>query len=280
MRPVAANLLLALLASCGREDPPPPPPPSPSPPPEPALPPTAGVPYPEWSEVDDEKFLPLPGAEIPTLRWDFAAGRRAAYDFSQTLAQRSEYLLDGKSTVLESRERNRGTFDVAAGKDRTALVRIRIETEEQVVNGQPAPKEKSVASLCEAILKEDGSAEVKQEKGRADARLFFEAILRIGAGRKGFDDGAVETRAAGRFKVERFDCVRLETEFEFKSKKPSEEAILRGRSVGYFAPAEGRLVRSSTAAVTSTRRNERNSKGEWVTTKIDATTLMRLKPLE
>jgi hypothetical protein len=273
------SLLLALLASCGREEPSPPPAPPP-PPPEPALPAPAALSFPDWSEVDDEKVPALPPAETGPLRWNFAAGRRAAYDFSQTLSQRAEYVLEGQGTSIDSRERNRGTFDLVAGKDRTALVRIRIETEEQVVNDRPVPLEESAPSLCDAILQEGGAAEIKQQKGRADGRLFFEAILRVAAGRKDFQDGAVETRAAGRFKIERHECVRLETEFEFRSKKPSEEALLRGRSIGYFAPSEGRFIRSSTAAVTSTRRNDRNAKGDWVTTQIDARTSMRLRALE
>jgi hypothetical protein len=275
-------LLAAWLGACGPE-PPPPPPPAPTPPPEPTLPPVADLRFPDWEEADAETFLALPPAAAAATRWDFQAGRRYAYDYAQVLNQRREDVLRETSQALVLRERNRGTFEFVAGRDRSAYAYLRIETEEQVVNDLPVPKnpaDPDVASIAEAVLREDAAFDIKKQRGRADMRLFFEAILRVEPGEKAFADGFVRTRAAGRFKVERYECVRLETEFEFTARKPSEAALLRGRSVGYFAPAEGRFVRSSTSVGTSTRKNEKNQQGAWVATKIDATTTIALRLLE
>jgi hypothetical protein len=247
----------------------------------PALPETADLKLPDWAEAEPERFPAVEGGAGPA-GWSFGPGVSFTYDFSQVLNQRAEYLWEGQSRVLDSRERNRGAFGFTALPDRRASVQVRIETEEQVINGEPVrrndPTDKEIASVAEALVSEDGAGEIRRQKGRADLRLFFDAILRVAPGDKVFADGYVRTKAAGRVKVERFEALRLETEFEFRSQKPSESALLRGRAVGHLA--EGRLVRCSAAVATSTRKVERNAQGIWVTSKIDATTTLLLRLLD
>jgi len=283
---ILSIILIVSLQACGKGPPPPPaPPPSPA---EPALPPLADLKFPEWSEAEPEEFTILPAAGPVTPAWNFKPGRRYAYDYAQVLNQRSDYRVGETSNVRVLRQRNRGTFEFVAGRDRSAFAYLRIETEEQVVNDLPvpkSPKDPDVTSLAEAILKEDGAYDIKKQRGQADMRLFFEAILRLGPGEKIFSDGSARTSVAGRFKVGRYECLRIESEFEFTARKPSDAALLRGRAVGFFDPAEGRFVRSSTAVSTSTRKNElrrdeEDKKDVWLTTVTEATTTIRLQLLE
>src|SRR5688572_7207701 len=124
MRLAGVSLFLAAVwfAGCSKEEPPaPPPPPPPAAPPQPALPPLGDVQFRDWSEVDDDKFIDLPQpAAPPELKWDFSAGQRHGYDFSETISQRMLQEANGQRAQNRSREKNRGVYEFAAGRDRTA----------------------------------------------------------------------------------------------------------------------------------------------------------------
>jgi len=140
MRRGGISLVLALLLGCSKEAPvsvptPPAPKQTPPAPPEPALPPLADLKLRDWAEVDEETFLKLPDpATPPVLKWDFAPGQRHGYDFSETLTQRIERTAGDRKMVDQSRERNRGVFEFAAQRDRTALTLMKIQTQEAYLN--------------------------------------------------------------------------------------------------------------------------------------------------
>jgi hypothetical protein len=287
--PLWPILFIFSLAACGKEPPPALPPPPPSPPipapgPEPELPPLADVKFPEWTEADDEKFLELPSPKTPaTLQWDFSPGQRFGYEMSQSLTQRVENRKGGKSGAIQARDRNRGTLEFIAGKDRTALVFIKIHTEEAFRGEVQIPREeleKSPPSKIEAIAKEDGTAEIKKPPDRADAAFYFDTLLALGNGERKMKDGWIRTRAAGFAKVGRYECARLESEFEFSPKAGSGATLQRGRTIAYFALAERRFVRASTAVVTSSRLKALDKDGSWAVALGDSVTRIRVSLLE
>jgi len=286
-RTSALLLLLVLAFGCSKEDPPAPPPPPPvekPAPPEPPLPPLAELSHRDWAEVDDEKFLELPApSPAPELKWDFAAGQRYGYDFGETLSQRLERQANGKQAVTRGREKNRGVFEFAAGRDRTALAVSKIQTQEIWMNDQPVDREKfakRAPSVAECVVTEDGAAESKSEKGRADARMYFQSLFALQPGARDLAPGKITTRVAGYRKVERYDCARIESEFEITTDKPSEKMLLRGRVIGYFALAERKFVRASAAVATSSRGNALSKEGVWITSSLDAVTTYRAKLLD
>src|SRR5258708_4322928 len=124
MRRAGISLILPLLLGCSKEEPPnpaPPPPPPAQAPPEPVLPALAEVRFRDWSEVGEEQFLKLPDpASAPDFKWDFTPGRRYGYDFSETLTQRIERSAGGRKASSTPRAKNRGVFEFAAQRDRTA----------------------------------------------------------------------------------------------------------------------------------------------------------------
>jgi hypothetical protein len=277
--------LCVFLLSCGKELPPAPPPPPKAPSaPEPELPPVADVHFPEWTEVDDEKFLELPKpAKPPLLQWDFSEGRRFGYEAVQTVTQRVEGRKGDKSGEIQARDRNRGTFEFIAGKDRTAMVLIRFHTEEAFRNDVQASREelsKSPPTKIDALAREDGTAEIKKPPGRDDYLFYFDALLAVGDGERKLKDGWIRTRQAGFVKVERYSCVRLESEFEFAPKIPMGATLMRGRTIAYFALDERRFVRASSRVATSTRTKMQDRDGGWVVSKTDSVTSLRLKLLE
>ena len=280
------SLCGCFLSSCGKEPPPPPPPPPPAPAiPQPELPPVADATFPDWNEVEDETFLELPKpATLDPLRWNFAKGERFGYEFTQTHQSRMESRSGGTTGMFQARERSRGTFEFIAGKDRTALVFLKFHTEEAFRDGVPAPREaieKAPQSKFEAIAKEDGSAEIVKPPGRSDATFFFDALLTLGDGERKLKDGWVRTKSAGFAKVGRYDCVRLESEFEFAPTSGLGATLQRGRTVAWFAPRERRFVRASTVAITSTRTKARSPEGgAWIVTLVDSRTLLRAKLLD
>jgi len=273
-----------LLFSCGKEPPPAPPPPKAPLQPEPDLPPVADVSFPDWAEVDEGKFLELPRpAEAPVLRWDFSPGRRFGYEAVQTITQRIENHKGAQSGTMQARDRNRGTFEFIAGQDRTAIVLIRIHTEEAFRNDVQASREeiaKSPATKIEAAAKEDGTAEIRKPPGRDDYLFFFDALLALVDGERKLKDGWVRTRVAGFAKVERYECVRLESEFEFTPKIPLGATLMRGRTIAWFALHERRFVRASSVIATSTRSKTKDQDGAWIVSKTDSSTILRLKLLE
>ncbi len=276
-----------LLFSCGKEPPSPPKPPV-APPrvqePEPGLPALAEVKFPEWSEVEDEAFLDLPRpAALEPLRWNFGPGERFGYEFTQTHQTRMESRSGGKTGMFQARERSRGTFEFIAGKDRTALVFLKFHTEESIRDGVPAPHEaieKAPHSKYEAIAKEDGTAEIMKPPGRADAAFFFDALLALGDGERKLKDGWVRTKAAGFAKVGRYECVRLESEFEFAPSSKLGATLQRGRTVAWFAPRERRFARASAVVASSTRTMAQDKDGTWIVTLVDSSTLLRAKLLD
>ena len=281
-------LLLALAFGCSKEDPPKPPPPPPPvenpAPPEPPLPALAEVAFRDWAEVDDEKFLELPAPSAPPeLKWDFSMGKRYGYDFSETLSQRLERQANGKRALNTAREKNRGVFEFAAGRDRTALSVSKIHTHEASLNDQPLAREsfaKKPPSVSECLVSEDGTAESKSAKGLADARMYFQSLFALQPGQRDLAPGKITTRIAGYAKLQRFDCARIESEFEISTDKPSEKLLLRGRVIGYFAIAERKFVRASAAVATSSRGNALSKDGVWITSSLDAVTTYRVRLLD
>lgn len=275
-----------LVAGCSKEQPPPPPAPiAPKPSvPEPALPPLGTVNFRDWGDIDEEQYLSLPlPPSPPALKWDFAPGHREAYTFSESLTQRMERESEGKRALNTSREKNKGFFEFVAGRDRTALGTAKIQTQEASLNDQviaPESFAKRPPSVCECIVSEDGQTEVKSAKGLVDARIYVQSLFALQPGTRELKPGTITTRLAGAFKVERYDCVRLESEFEIATQKPSERLLLRGRVVSYFALAERKFIRASASVATSSRTNARSKEGPWITSSLDAVTTYRVKLLQ
>lgn len=288
MRRGRISLFLAalLVAGCSKEDPPSPPPPPPAKPapPEPALPALGEVRFRDWDEVDDEKFLELTAPDpAPALKWDFSPDKRYGYDFAETVSQRTHQEANGKQATNNAREKNRGLFDFACGRDRTALSIAKIQTQEAFLNDQLIDREsyaKKPASTLECVIAEDGTPDFKQPKGTVDARMYYQSLFALQPGTRPLSSGKITTRLAGFRKVGRYECARLESEFEILNEAPSAKLLLRGRVVGYFAVAERKFIRTSAVLATSSRANVLAEKGFWVTNSIDSVTSSRVRYLE
>lgn len=280
-----ACVLVAGAAGCGNDAPPPPqpaPPPAPQGP-EPELPPLGPARLPEWAEVDGETppEIPAPAAAAP-LRWSFSEGRRYAYQFSQVLEQVDETAVAGKASTVRSRDRNRGAFEFVADFENTAKAALRIHTEESVIDGRSASREELAQrppSAFECTVKEDGAAQVRRVSGQADAQIFFDVLLALGEGEKALKNGRVVTRLAGYRKLGRYECARLETEFELAPENASGKSLMRGRTVAYFALRERCFVRAATSVSVSLRSKGRTAKGDWATRAVDSRTSFRLELL-
>jgi hypothetical protein len=285
MRLARASVLLVLFLGCTPEDPPaPPPPPAVAPPTAPTLPPLGEVKFREWSEVDDETFLALPAPAATTeFKWDFTLGNRFGYSFTESLSQRMEREANGKKALNTARERNSGVFEFVAGRDRTALAGSKIQTQEASVNDQPIARESFAtkpASVSECIVTEEGGVESRRKEGLADSRMYFQSLFALQPGKHDLSPGTITTRIGGYNKVGRYECARLESEFEILTEKPSERLLLRGRVIGYFALAERRFVRASAAVATSSRGNALSKEDVWITSSLDAVTRYRVRLLE
>jgi hypothetical protein len=290
MRRAGISVLLALLLGCSKQPGTPPappvspPPPAPPAPPEPPLPPLGEVRFRDWAEVEEDTFLKLPDpAETPDLKWNFSPGRRVGYDFSETLNQRIERRAGDRAASYTSHEKNRGAFEFAAGRDRTAMAMMKIQTVEAFINDRRVPQDpekKNKGSVSECVISEDGATDPVKEKGLADARLYFEALFSVRLGTRELTPGRITTKLAGYYKVGRYECARLESEFELAAEKPSERHLIRGRVVGFFAPAERKFVRASAAVASSTRANALAKENVWSTSLMDAVTHFRVKLIE
>lgn len=276
------------LSACGKEAPAPPPAPAAPAPvqvgPEPMLPPVANVAFPAWETIEDETFLALPKpAKAPELKWDFSPGQRFGHEVTQTITQRIEQQRAEKVVSMDARDRNRGTFEFVAGKDKTALVVLKFHTEEAFRNGIAATRQeldKNPPSRFDAIAKEEGTAEIKKPPDRADALFFFDAVLALAEGERTLKDGWVRTKTAGFAKVGRYECVRLESEYEFAPKAGLGTTLQRGRTVAWFALAERRFIRATSTVLTSTRTKARDKEGAWVVSKVDSSSTLRIKLVE
>jgi len=287
MRRGGISLVLVLLLGCSKDVPvpaPPPPKQAPPAPPEPALPPLSDLKLRDWAEVDEETFLKLPDPPTPpVLRWEFSPGKRYGYDFSETLTQRIERVAGERRVVDRSRERNRGVFEFAAKPDRTALTLMKIQTQEAYLNDKllvQDPDKKRQGSVSECVVGEDGVTEPIKEKGLADARMYLQSLFALKPGTGDLEPGRITTKPAGWYKVGRYECVRLESEFEVASEKPSLRHVLKGRVVGYFALPERKFIRASAAVASSTRANALAKENLWVTSILDAVTTYRVTFLE
>ncbi|HZE98049.1 MAG TPA: hypothetical protein VE981_13550 [Planctomycetota bacterium] len=288
MRRAGISLALALLLGCGKEPPPPAPPAPPVKPvpPEPPLPPLAEVRLRDWSDVEEETFLQLPDPTSPPgLKWDFSSGKRYGYDFSETLNQKIERRAGDRKASYGSREKNRGVFEFAAGRDRTALAMMKIQTVEAYINDTAVPrdsedKQKPQGSVSECVVSEDGTTDEVKAKGLADSRLYLQSLFSLQTGTHELVPGRISTRRAGYFKVGRYECVRLESEFEMAGEKPSERHLLRGRVVSFFSFEERKFIRASASVSSSTRANALAKEGIWSTSLMDAVTHYRVKFLE
>ena len=281
----AACVLLLLLAACEPARPPPAPPPPPPPPqvPEPALPPLADVAFPAWEEVEPETHPRLPAADAP-LRWSFPEGRRFGYAFDQTVRQVTTAAQGERSGSMTGRDRNGGTFEMVGRGKGVAGVLVSIESREAFRDDKAVSVEElrqKGPSKFEAELREDGGASIKKLGEGSDAALFFDLLLALREGTRTLEGGAVvTTRIAGRRKVGRHECARLETEIEMEAPTAGGRRRMRGRAVGYFDPAEGRFIRASAAVSASQRQNGKDKLGGWVTQSIDSRTSFRVELLQ
>ncbi|HVR86747.1 MAG TPA: hypothetical protein VMU54_20660, partial [Planctomycetota bacterium] len=281
------SLVLALLLGCSKEPPAkpvPPPPPTVPVPPEPPLPALAEVQFRDWSEVDEQQFLELPDpASPPQFLWDFTPGLRYGYEFSETLNQRIERSAGDRKASYTSREKNRGVFEFAAGRDRTAMTLMKIQTVEAFINDARVPQDpekKNQGSVSECVVSEDGTTEPIKAKGLADSRLYLQSLFSVTPGTHELTPGRITTKTAGYYKVGRYECARLESEFEMASEKPSERYLLRGRVVSYFALAERKFIRASAAVGSSSRVNALAKENIWSSSVMDASTQYRVRFLE
>jgi len=251
----------------------------------PALPPLGDVQFREWGEVDDEKFIDLPApASAPiNLKWDFSPDKRYGYTFTESLSQRMVREANGKRAANSAREKNTGVFEFVAGRDKTALAGSKIQTQEASINDQPVDRASfagKAPSVSECILTEEGALDSKVKQGMADARMYFQSLFAIVPGTRELTPGTITTRLAGYNKVGRYECARLESEFEIATDKPAERMLLRGRVIGYFALAERKFIRASAAVATSSRGNAQNKEGVWITSSLDAVTRYRVRLLD
>jgi hypothetical protein len=282
---ISVVLAALLLSGCGKEGPPAPPPtPAKPAPPEPPLPPLGEVRYRDWGEIDEEKFLELPAPGTPPkLEWDFSPGQKHGYSFSETISQRMLQEAAGKRAQNHSREKNRGVYEFAAGRDHTALARAKIQTLELYLNDQTASHEsvsKKPPSVLDCVVNEDGTTQVASDKRAMDDRMYMQALFALRPGTRDLTPGRITTRVAGYAKVGRYECARLESEFEIATEKPSDRLLLRGRVLSFFALAERKFIRASVAVSTSSRGNALNRDGIWITSSLDAVTAYRVTFLE
>jgi hypothetical protein len=276
---------ILFFSGCSKDEPPalPTPPAKPAPP-EPPLPALGDVKFRDWSEVDDEKFLDLPAPPAPPdLKWDFSPGRSLGYDFSETISQQMLQEANGKRAQNRGREKNRGLYEFVAGRDRTALARAKIQTQELFLNDQAAAREsfaKKPASVLNCVVSEDGTTESGSAKAGMDDRMYVQALFAVRPGTRDLTPGKITTKLAGYSKVGRYECARLESEFEILTEKPSDRLLLRGRVLGYFALAERKFIRASAAVATSSRGNALAKEGVWITSSLDAVSTYRVRLLE
>jgi len=278
-RAAAEALLLLALAGCGRKPPPPPPEP------EPELPAIGAVEPSEAVRIDTEKFLEIPPpARTGPLRWDFSPGRRYGYEVSQRLSQVTVVAAGKEKAVARSEDRNGGYFEFIAEGNGTAQVRVKIQTRSSLINGKPASREdieKHKPTKFEGRLGEDGVLTGYHLLGGAsDPLIFFGALLTLREGEWKVGEGKVRTRITGFFKVERHECARLESEFEFAPVLATGRTLLRGRSAAYFALRERRFVRAEMAIAQAVRSRDRSPDGRWATKATDLETVLSLRPIE
>ena len=293
-RPVAVvpGLLILLLgAGCEKE------PPStndpaangagPGPPtvqaPEPDFPPMGEISIPE-GEIDNEKFAAIDPLELSdSLLWDFSTGKRYAYVFTQTRSQVTVNVTGEERKVMKTRDRNRGLFEFAAQRDGNARAVIRIEPLESIVDGKPLPKEivrarKPMVYNC--TMRTDGTlAEIlgKGPEVQEQAQTFFLVLLPIQVGEKAGSAAHFKTRIDGWFKVHRWKCARLVTEFEMNPEVSTGKTLARGRTVSYFAVREGFLVQTETVVAQGTRVKTKTPEGAWITSAYDSITISKLR---
>lgn len=267
----------AMLAGCGKEPP--------SPPPEPPLPAIPDLGLPEGA-IDRDAFLELseaPPAAEP-FRWDFSPGRRAAYDLSQKVHQLIVGTAGGGKGVVRAADRNAGRIDLAALPNGTAHATVVIKTESSVVDGRPVPPEeigKNPATRFQCALRDDGSfADLRPVSGISDPKLLLDALFSLREGERAAPGARFRTTRGGAFKVRRYECVRLVTEFELASEAPALASKLRGRAVAYFAWRERLFVRAEAAIVKSTRSKSQNEQGLWIVSSVDEETVLRADLVE
>jgi hypothetical protein len=160
---------------------------------------------------------------------------------------------------------------------------MKILTVEAFINDAKVPQDpekKNQGSVSECVVSEDGTTEPVKTKGLADSRLYLQSLFSVQPGTHDLAPGRITTKLAGYYKVGRYECARLDSEFEMATEKPSERHLLRGRVVGYFCIAERKFVRASAAVASSTRANALAKENIWSTTLMDAVTQYRVKFLE
>lgn len=269
------------LLGCGQETPPPPPPAGP----EPELPAIGRLEPSEAVRIDEEKFLELaPPPKPEPLRWDFSPGRRCGYEAIQKLSQVTAVVSGQDKAVTRSEDRNGGYFEFVSAGDGTAMARVKIQTRSSMINGKPAPREaieKHPSTKFECRIGEDGvPTSAHKLSGASDPMIFLDILLALREGERTSGDGKVRTKLAGYFKVERYECARLESEFELAPPLASGRTLLRGRSVAYFALRERRFVRAEMSIAQAVRSQALAENGAWVTRSTDLETVLRLRPID
>jgi hypothetical protein len=235
--------------------------------------------------IDEEKFpeVPVP-ADLKPLKWDFAPGRHHRYRVTQRLSQVTVAVVGGDRAVTRSQDRCAGFIEFVAKGDGTAMARALIQARESAIDGRPAPREaieQRPPTRFECRIDEEGVPPTgRQAIGASDPRIFLDAFLALQEGERKSADGTIRTRIAGCFKVDRYECARVEGEFEIAPALPSGRTLLRGRSVAWFAIRERRFVRAEMVIAQAIRTRGRNEKGAWVTRSTDLETEILLKLVE
>lgn len=255
-------LAALLLAACE----PPPPPPLPSPTGTPSLPPLPEIVIarPEWVRRTEGTELPA-GGEV-RLAWNFAPGRNLAYDYSEKTQLVTVSEIQGQRFVMRVEAVNDGYVEILTGEADRAELRYKRTLRSQTVDGQKVPSEKIneekpaiFQCLVTAASEFVSSRRVQGPAEKHYIDIFFAlpakplapkaaAVREFHFGENVQDfghHGKATLRHAGRVKIGRHECVRLESEIDLEVTPPKTmEAIgrMKGLAVAYFDPEEGCFV--------------------------------------
>jgi len=263
--------LLLLLAGCGKEPDRPTVPENGGGPPEiPPLPAVQAA-QPEWTRRESVTELE-PGGET-AFAWNLADTAHFAYALVQHTQLASTATSKGQALEMKVRSKLDGYVEIVGGGNGRAELRYKRTLREQVQDGQAVPPAKineDKPSLFQGILLEDGKIQsLSKLSGNAESPYLdflcalpskplspggtSEVAVHFGTN---VDDygyhGRVVFRHAGRAKVGRRECVRLESvvDLELASPRAMEtKGRLVGRVTAYFDPA-GRCLTALDAALT------------------------------
>lgn len=242
---------LCLAAACGSpEEPPPPLPPLP----ELALP-----------EIEPPSHVPLPDAPIPeALRWDLSAGRLHSYRLRQETSSTMTAAFRDQVEHRRAEMTEEGFADFRGLGNGAGRLEFKLALREYRVDGAPQNVNDMAPAVFTAQVRSDGSfSGAAVLKGAIDPAvldtIFWLPSAPGAPGARAIDrpemegrpaqKGTARTVAAGWAKIERYECLRLETDVDLELLQADGRGRLRSRIVAYFAPAEGRFVHIDAATV-------------------------------